>query len=170
MGAVSIWGIVLYSGFFPCIASALLVITPKFMREHAHRGLEAIFFFDFYGRFWPIINFFLVTEFFILSYLIREAWTTSLQHVDLMRNGSAQCTQRAFNGADSETVMRPPGRSLRGGMSVHYCDLQTQIVLSIELLSMLYALLHYERQMTALRAEKAALQRAKGAGEQKKTK
>ena len=75
MGAFSLWGVVLYSGFFPCIASALLVITPKFMREHAHKALEAIFFFDFFGRFYPIINFFLVTEFCILSYLIREAWT-----------------------------------------------------------------------------------------------
>ena len=71
---VSIWGFILYSGFFPFVASVLLVITPTKLRKYTYRVLEWMFFFDFYGKFYPIIHFFLAAEGIILGYLIKDTY------------------------------------------------------------------------------------------------
>ena len=67
----SIWGFILYSGFFPFIASVLLVITPYKLRRYTHRVLSAMFFFDFWTGY-PIIHAFLAGEGILLAYLIKE--------------------------------------------------------------------------------------------------
>eukprot|EP00484_Ammonia_sp_Unknown_P027463 CAMPEP_0197031126 /NCGR_PEP_ID=MMETSP1384-20130603/10220_1 /TAXON_ID=29189 /ORGANISM="Ammonia sp." /LENGTH=110 /DNA_ID=CAMNT_0042460611 /DNA_START=14 /DNA_END=343 /DNA_ORIENTATION=+ len=74
--AFSFWGFVLYSGFFPFIACILLVISPNGLRKYTYRTLEALFFFDFFGKGYPIIHFFLVTEGILLGYLIKETMET----------------------------------------------------------------------------------------------
>eukprot|EP01083_Nonionella_stella_P226539 804417_1 len=74
MAGFSVWAFVLYSGFFPFFASILLVITPHKLKTYSYRALKALFFFDFGGRFYPIIHFFLVVEGCILGYLIKDAY------------------------------------------------------------------------------------------------
>lgn len=71
-GIFSFWGFVLYSGIPPSIASVILVLTASCtsVRKYVHKGIQSVCLFDFFGRFFPIIHFFIAAEGFILAYLI----------------------------------------------------------------------------------------------------
>eukprot|EP00483_Globobulimina_turgida_P006155 UN06165 len=136
MGGFSIWGFVLYSGFFPFIASILLVITPHKLRTYSYRALKALFFFDFWGKFYPMIHFFLVFEGIILGYLIKDAYL--MTHEQLEPSGDNLASVAALS-------LHPKSKQWRAQRNCY------ATAWAFTSWWMLYTLLAYEAQMDSSR-------------------
>ena len=62
------YGIILYSGFVPTVASIILTLTASCptANKYLHKCIRSIFFFDFFGRFAHLIHLVLFVESFLL--------------------------------------------------------------------------------------------------------
>eukprot|EP01083_Nonionella_stella_P068679 182537_1 len=138
MGGFSVWAFVLYSGFFPFFASVLLVITPVKLRNCSYRVLKAIFFFDFWGTFYPIIHFFLVFEGAVLGYLMKDAYD--------LTNAPPEETGNLGNVVG--LTLHPKSKQWRGQRNCY------ATAWAFTSWWMLYTLLKYEAEMDELRRSK----------------